>query len=172
LQHIKPVDYLSQLSKGVLKMEPRIVSKPGFMVVGVKYRGKNENQEIPDLWSEFGARFNDFKHRTEEETAYGVMDNFDHASGEFDYVAAVSISSTEDQPRDLTLWDIPAQTYAVFATTLPKVKETFDAIYGGWLPESDYQRPPGPEFELYDEGFDPKDPESQFDIYIPVKMKS
>lgn len=152
-------------------MEPRIVSKPGFTVVGVKYRGKNENQEIPELWGEFGSRFSDFKHRTEEVIAYGVMDNFDPALGDFDYVAGVAVSSSKDQPADLTIWDVPHATYDVFTSTLPAIRSTFDHIYHEWLPSSDFQRRPGPEFELYDERFDTQDPKSELDIYIPVERK-
>jgi predicted transcriptional regulator YdeE len=153
-------------------MEPQIVDKPAFTVVGVKYRGRNEHDEIPALWNEFGKRFREFKHRAEDSIAYGVMDNFDHDSGEFDYVAAVAVSSRRDQAEDLTVWDVPEQTYAVFTTTLPAIKKTFDNIYSKWLPGSGYQRLPGPEFELYDERFDVKDPESVLDIYIPVRPAS
>jgi predicted transcriptional regulator YdeE len=36
--------------------EPKIVSKPAFTIVGLKYRGKNEGNEIPALWQTFMAR--------------------------------------------------------------------------------------------------------------------
>jgi predicted transcriptional regulator YdeE len=44
----------------------------------------------------------------------------------------------------------------------------FDQIYGVWLPASGYVRTAGPELELYDERFDPRDPASVFEVYIPV----
>jgi len=149
-------------------MDPKIVSKPGFNVVGFKYRGKNEKNEIRQLWQEFGKRFGELKHISEEEVGYGVMDNFDHEKGDFDYVAGIAATTKEDQPADSVYWQIPEQTYAVFSTTLPAVRQTFDNIYGKWLPKSGYQRRPGPEFELYDEKFNAKDPDSEFDIYIPI----
>ena len=37
-------------------MEPRIISRPAFMVVGLRYFGNNQNQEIPSLWTEFNRR--------------------------------------------------------------------------------------------------------------------
>lgn len=149
-------------------MNPKIVTKPSFNVVGFKYRGKNEKNEIPDLWQKFNKRFGELKHILEEEVAYGVQDNFDHDSGEFDYVAGIAVSSNDNQPADAVYWEIPEQTYAVFTTTLPAVRMTFDNIYSKWLPNSGYQRQPGPEFELYDEEFNSKDPSSQFYIYIPI----
>lgn len=150
-------------------MKPKIITRPRFNIVGFKYRGRNEQQEIPQLWLTFGSRFSEFKHKTEKHTAYGIMDNFDEELGEFDYVAGVAVSSAEGQPADAVYWQIPEQTYAVFTCTLPTIHETFDKINTEWLPESGYQRQPGPEFELYDERFDQEDPNSELDIYIPVQ---
>jgi AraC family transcriptional regulator len=149
-------------------MNPKIVSKSGFNVVGFKYRGKNEKNEIPQLWQKYGRRFGELKHNSEKHAAYGVSDHYDHESGDFDYVAGVAVSSKEDQPADSVYWQIPEQTYAVFSTTLPTVRQTFDDIYSKWLPESGYRRRQGPEFEMYDERFDVEDPNSEFDIYIPI----
>ena len=63
---------------------------------------------------------------------------------------------------------MPAQTYAVFSCTIPTIRETYQDIYGIWLPTSGYVRAPGPELELYGEAFDARDPASVFDVYIPV----
>ena len=150
-------------------MDPKIVSKPGFNVVGFKYRGKNEKNEIPQLWQEFGRRFSELKHNSETHVAYGVMDNYDNDSGHFDYLAAVAVSANEGQPAYSVFWQIPEQTYAVFTTTLPVIRQTFDDIYAKWLPEAGYQRRPGPEFELYDEQFNVEDPNSDMYIFIPIQ---
>lgn len=37
-----------------------------------------------------------------------------------------------------------------------------------WLPQSDYQRSDGPDFERYDASFDP-DEKGPLTIYIPIK---
>ena len=34
-------------------MEPKLVHLPAFTVVGMKYRGKNEQNEIPQMWGRF-----------------------------------------------------------------------------------------------------------------------
>ena len=65
-------------------MEPKIVDMPAFTVVGMYYRGTNQNNEIPQLWRQFGPRVVEIKNMTKENISYGVMDNFDEASKEFD----------------------------------------------------------------------------------------
>jgi AraC family transcriptional regulator len=51
---------------------------------------------------------------------------------------------------------------------MPQMSETYPYIYSTWLPQSGYQHGPAPEFELYGETFDPSDPASAVEIYIPV----
>jgi AraC family transcriptional regulator len=150
-------------------MEPKIVSRPAFRVVGLKYRGKNENNEIPRLWQAIGPRVREIKNIADDHVAYGISANMDESTGEFDYVAAFEVSTSEDIPEGMVCFEVPGGKYAVFSTTLPKIGETFHSAYHSWLPESGYQAAGGPEFELYDERFDVQDSSSEFDLYIPVK---
>jgi AraC family transcriptional regulator len=150
------------------KMQPKIVERPGFTVVGLKYRGKNENNEIPQLWQAFGPRVGEIKNMVDDHVAYGISANIDKSSGEFDYIAGFEVSTVEEIPRDMVSFEVPGGKYAVFSTTLPRIGETFDSAYHTWLPQSGYQPIGGPEFEVYDEHFDPQEPDSLFDLYIPV----
>ena len=149
-------------------MEATIVNKSAFAAVGTLYHGKNDNQEIPQLWGEFGPRVGEVKGVINPDVCYGICDNFDESSGAFDYVAVLEVSDDATAPEGMVRWDIPAQTYAVFECTLPTIGETFDHIHKTWFPQSGYQRAPGPEFELYDKDFDPNNPSSKMQIFIPV----
>ena len=149
--------------------EPKISTKPAFTVIGMKYRGKNEHEEIPQLWGEFMARAGEIEDKLKPDICYGICDNFDDASGEFDYVAAYEVGSESGIPDGLVKRDVPAQTYAVFTCTLPTIREAYQYAYKSWLPESGTQRTPGPEFELYDQDFDPQVPTSPMYLYVPVK---
>ena len=153
-------------------MEPKIVKRAAFTVVGMKYHGKNENNEIPQMWGQFGSRVPEIKHRVDPHVAYGVCDNFDESSSEFDYIAGFEVGSTAEIPEGMVSWDIPEGKYAVFTCTLPTLGETHQYAYHTWLPQSGYQRAAGPEFELYDESFDPKDPNSKMDVYVPIQKAS
>ncbi len=149
-------------------MEPRFISLPAFTLVGMMMRVKPQGKVPGQLWDEFGPRMDEIKHVAGPDVAYGLTVNMDMASGEFDYMAGMQVSRTDDIPDGMVSFGVPAQNYAVFPCTLPTLREVFDQIYGVWLPGSGYVRTSGPELELYGETFDPRDPASVFEVYIPV----
>lgn len=150
-------------------MEAKIVKREAFAVVGLMHSGKNESNEIPQMWEALGPRLSEIPHVAVPDVAYGVCDNFDEGSGTFDYLAGIQVKRASDLPEGMASWHVPGATYAVFTCTLPTLGETHARIHSGWLPDSGYRRVPGPEFELYDGNFDPRDPDSRMDIYIPVQ---
>ena len=150
-------------------MEPKIVRRPAFTVVGVKYRGKNENNEIKQMWQVFGPRMGEIKHKVDVYTALGVCANKDNETGEFDYIAGFEVETAAEIPPDMVSIDIPAATYAAFATTLPAIGQTFDNAHHKWIPQAGYRPTGGAELEVYGKEFEPQDPASTFDIYIPVE---
>jgi len=150
-------------------MEPKIVTKPAFTIVGVKYRGKNENYEIKQMWNDFGPRMGEILHVVNRDVCYGVCANMDEQTEEFDYVAGYQVESTANMPEGMISFEVPEATYAAFPTTLPDIGQAFEYAFHTWLPQSGYQPAGGPELEVYGEEFDPRDPASLFDILIPIK---
>ena len=149
-------------------MEYRIESYPAFTAVGMKSRyGKNAN-EIPQLWEAFVPRIGEVVHRDGSHHSYGLMGNYDPATGEFDYMAGLPVTETTDIPAGMTHWAVPQQTYAVFSCTLQTISQTFDAIYKEWIHTAPVTRTSGPEFELYDENFNPNEGRFDVSIWIPV----
>ena len=65
-------------------------------------------------------------------------------------------------------WRIPAQTYAVFKGTLPKIMEMYDFAFRQWLPAYGYHQADGPEYELYDEDFNPSEGKLDLYLYVPI----
>ncbi|KPL00920.1 MAG: hypothetical protein AMJ91_02615 [candidate division Zixibacteria bacterium SM23_73_3] len=151
-------------------MEPKIVTRPAFTVVGMKYRGKNEKNEIPQLWEKFMSRAGEIKRRANA-FGYGVTDNYDEKTGEFDYLAGLEVQDASDVPEGMESWQVPDQTYAAFPCNLKNIREAFQQIYQQWLPQSGYQRADGPDFEFYDENFKPDQDKLDMFIYIPVKKQ-
>jgi predicted transcriptional regulator YdeE len=80
--------------------EPRIVEKEAFTIVGLHYRGKNENKEAHYLWDKFLPREGEIKGRIPK-LSYGVSDNFDEKTGEFDYIAGVEVKQVGDTQTNL-----------------------------------------------------------------------
>jgi predicted transcriptional regulator YdeE len=149
-------------------MEPKIVTKPAFSVVGLLYHGKNENNEIPGLWEQVNPRFDEIKAKVDPPIGYGVCGSMDD-QGAFDYMAGFEVTRVEGVPAGMTSWEVPEQTYAVFPCTLKTIHDAYQYAFQTWLPSSGYQQGEGPDFELYDEEFDHADPDPRLTIYIPIK---
>jgi predicted transcriptional regulator YdeE len=162
----KPIPVLISENQEKRKMEPKIVSKAAFTAVGMVYYGKNENNEIAGLWQEFTPRIPEIQHITDG--AFGLCAPADERCA-FKYMASFAVSDTSHVPEGMQTWEVPAQKYAVFPTTLDKVGETYKYAFETWIPGSGYEYNQGPDFEYYDENFDPQVEGSKFEIYVPIK---
>ncbi|MEJ2757388.1 MAG: MerR family transcriptional regulator [Anaerolineales bacterium] len=154
----------------VTQMEPKIVSKPAFTVVGLEYFGKNENDEIKAMWdTECIDLEKEIQHTVQTPILewFGVCGEMDD-QGNFRYLAAVEVTTAKDLPEGMSSWDVPEQTYVVVPCTIPTIGNAYEFIHGTWLPQSGYKRAPGPDFELYDETFDSNNPDSTLYIYVPI----
>lgn len=100
-------------------MEPEIVSRPAFTVVGVKYRGQNKQSEIPALWHRFAPTISRVPRRVNPHEAFGVTGNHDPRTGDFDYVAGVAVETPPEIPEGMVAWDVPTQTYSEHGPTAP-----------------------------------------------------
>jgi AraC family transcriptional regulator len=153
-------------------MEPKFVTKEAFKVVGMSYIGKNENQEIPQLWEVFNIRMKEVK--SAEPCCYGTCfgDVEGAAEDEFEYVACVAVEGTPDIPEGMVMREIPAHKYAVFTHhgSLKTLHDTYQYIYNTWLPQSGYELDGKFDMEMYDDDFnmDVWD-NSKFYIYVAVK---
>ncbi|WP_158056906.1 GyrI-like domain-containing protein [Halorussus halophilus] len=150
-------------------LDPRFTQRDGLTVVGLHYRGTNEDDEISNLWEQTDAHADEFADLARSEEWFGLCFDFDHESGAFSYVAGVETESEAIAPSEMERVDVPGGEYAVFTTTLDTVGETTDEIYREWLPSSGYERADGPEVERYGESFDPEDANSEFEIFVPVE---
>ncbi len=168
---IKPRPYLSTVLsfKEQKRMEIKIVSKPAFSVGGLPYFGKNEAGEIPQMWDQLWPQAAEIKEKVEAEICYGVCGEMDE-DGRFHYLAGFQVEPGSEMPQGMEKWEVPEQTYAVFPSTLQTIHETYQYAFQTWLPESEYEHVPGPDFEFYDSDFDPAKGTGLF-IYVPVQKK-
>jgi predicted transcriptional regulator YdeE len=114
-------------------VEIKIVERAAFTVVGLHYRGKNENNEIPLMWQVSGPRIQEIKDIVDRTVAYGVSADMDQSTGEFTYIAGFEVSSAENAPKGMVAFEVPGGRYAVFTTTLPQLGETFHNAFETWL---------------------------------------
>jgi len=159
------------------RTEPKIVSKKGFMAIGMQYVGKNEHEEISKMWQEFMPRVKEIKDLTRDkesgEVSYGLCYMPEGAEkGVIEYIACFPVSSLKYVPQGMVAKEVPSQTYAkVEAYGVKDIGPAYSFLINEWLPHSDYEAGCGPDFELYTNEFDPDNPESILLIYYPVKKK-
>lgn len=167
---------LAGQSKEMSAMEPKIITKPAFTVVGLPFKGYisqspyadgQSNNEIGLVWDEFNRRVPEI--RNISGPAYGVCFGMPNPDEPW-YVAGMEVASAEQVPAGMMSVTVPAQKYAVFECTLGTLWETYRYINEEWQPRSGYERVEAPDFELYDEEFDPENPQqSKMYVYWPIK---
>jgi AraC family transcriptional regulator len=98
------------------------------------------------------------------------FNNFD-PSREFEKWAAIEVSEYETVPADMETLTVPGGNYAVFLYKGPASKgaEAYQYIFGSWLPQSDFMLDNRPHFAIMGEKYKNEDPESEEEIWIPVK---
>jgi AraC family transcriptional regulator len=146
------------------------VSRP-LLVAGVGERYNHENGAgIPSQWQRFHQSVDDIPGRIGK-VAYGVWCNGDDA-GNFDYIAGVEVSDFSDLPRPFFRVRIPEQRYAVFThhDHISTIRSTVNTIWNQWLPASGLTVADAPNFERYDENFDPLTGNGGFEIWVPVRQ--
>jgi AraC family transcriptional regulator len=149
---------------------PRFETAKAFLVAGVGERIACDNGAIiPSLWHRFHQEVADIPARIGN-VAYGVCCNGDDA-GNFDYIAGVEVSDFSDLPRRYGRIRIPEQRYAVFTHTdhVASIRRTVNTIWNQWLPASGLKAADAPNFERYDERFDPATGNGGFEIWVPVR---
>jgi AraC family transcriptional regulator len=153
-------------------MSLNIVDRPATTVVGLLIVTKPLSPDIPALWPTFVARLAEIRAAAEPDVSYGVMKNDPARRDVLDYMAAISVSRVEAIPPGMVSFVLPAGRYAAFRYPLSELGRGFDEIFSHRLPGSAYEQIDGPYFERYDEAFDPANPRSEVEIYIPVRRRA
>jgi len=100
------------------------------------------------------------------------FDNF-NPKREFDKWAAVEVMNFDRVPDEMETLNSPRGLYAVFQYkgAASKGAETYQYIYGTWLPESDFLLDNRPHFTVMGEKYKNEDPDSEEEMWIPVKNR-
>lgn len=155
-----------------ISMEPKIVERPAFMVMGLKYLGKNQHSEISQMWGEFNRRMEQMKYPFQNAT-YGVCNWVEGAEeGVFEYVSGIEVKGLESLPENFVLRMIPAHRYAVFSHqgSVETLGETYRNIYQVWLPQSGLKLHPDKfDMEVYAEDFKNFAEDSIMWIYVAIE---
>jgi AraC family transcriptional regulator len=158
-------------------MHPEIKSLSEKILIGKRITTSLANNKTGELWKSFMPR------RTEIKNVIGTdlfsvqtydanyFKTFDPALS-FEKWAAVEISDITEIPDDLEIFKLPDGLYAVFFYKgLNTDYSIFNYIFSEWLPGSEYNLDQRPHFEILGAKYKNNDPESEEEIWIPIKKK-
>lgn len=160
-------------------IDPRIETLPTTHLVGQKTTMSFANNKTFQLWQSFSPRKKELKNRINNDL-YSVeiypntqfFQKFDPTQN-FEKWAAIAVSEIEDVPTDMSSITIPEGLYAVFhyKGKPSEIQDTFQYIYGQWLPNSEYEMGDRPYFALMGKKYKGEHPDSEEEFLIPIKKK-
>jgi AraC family transcriptional regulator len=161
-----------------INLEPQFRHLEIKTLVGKKLSMSFAANRTFELWRSFMPQLSKIKNRVGLEL-YSVeiypQDFFKefHPTVEFEKWAAVEVTEINSVPPEMEKLIIQSGMYAVFIHRGPASAgpETYNYIFGTWLPGSDYILDNRPHFALMGEKYKNDDPESEEEIWIPVKQK-
>lgn len=159
-------------------MKPTIEISKKRKLIGLALKMSNTDNKTYDLWKNFMHSRNEIESRLGTDLfSLSVYDpqyfNSYDPSGVFEKWAAVEVSDFEKIPWGMKKLELQEGLYAKFLYkgTASKGFEFFQYIFGTWLPASDYILDNRPHFEILGKNYRNEDPDSEEEIWIPVKPK-
>jgi AraC family transcriptional regulator len=159
-----------------MELQPRIVTSTEKKLTGKKVRMSLQTNQTQELWRSFMPEKTKIKNRLSSEL-YSIrvydrpMDPSDLAQP-FDKWAAAEVKSLDEVPEGMEPLILEGGLYAVFDYRgLNTDSSIFIYIFSRWLPNSDYELDERPQFEVLGAKYKNNDPDSEEEIWIPIKPK-
>ncbi|MDG0052686.1 AraC family transcriptional regulator [Paenibacillus sp. P2(2022)] len=170
------LDYKKNATEELEVNKPVILQLETTKIVGYEYKTNLNNEqhykEIPGFYEHFGAHeyFMCIPNKIAPGMSYGIACRFED-NGAFSFVVGEAV---EEESKELAegfiYMEIPAGKYAEFdaSGSNGRVQSIRDFIYGTWLPNSNFERREGPDFEITDVMNSYPDHLSM-KVYIPIE---
>lgn len=154
----------------------RIESLKEKKLVGTCVTMSLANNKTFDLWRSFMPQRMKIQNKISNEMismrVYSEPLQLENINQEFEKWAAVEVSDFNNVPGEMKTFILPAGQYAVFHYKgLNTDNRIFIYIFKEWLPNSKYVLDERPHFEILGEKYKNNDPESEEEIWIPVRPK-
>ncbi|MBC7744298.1 MAG: GyrI-like domain-containing protein [Flavobacterium sp.] len=159
-------------------LNPTIVSFTERKVIGMKMTMSLQVNKTENLWKSFMVRRNEIDNKIGNDL-YSVQyyDSFYFKSfkpsNDFEKWACIEVTDFSLIPSGMHSLVLCAGLYAVFLYkgSSDSGSEMFNYIFNKWLPDSIYELDNLAHFEILGEKYMKNDPNSEEDIYIPIKVK-
>lgn len=158
-------------------MKPRIQTLSEKKLVGKRLKMSFADYKVGELWSSFMPRRKDISNKLREDLISLVVYAANHfadfkPTNKFERWACVEVSNFENVPTEMETFVLHGGLYAVFDYKgLNTDNSIFQYILGTWLPSSDYLLDDRPHFEVLGNKYKNNDPNSEEEIWIPIKTK-
>lgn len=159
--------------------EPRLIELEEKKLVGVRIWTSLAENKTRELWQSFRPRIVEIGNVISG-SFYSVQIYDDNLSfdqftpnTQFEKWAAMEVSDIDSVPARMEPLILSGR-YAVFVhkgTPADFFRTTSPYIFGTWLPNSEFELDQRPQFEIMESGYDPRDPNSEEEVWIPIKPK-
>jgi AraC family transcriptional regulator len=159
-------------------MQPRIENISEKKLIGKRLKMSFAENRTMELWKAFMPLRNEIKNRVNQDLismqiyneAFSFS-NFD-INAEFEKCAAAQVTDCDNIPDGMEAFSLSGGLYSVFEYKgLNTDTSIFQYIFGTWLPASEYVLDNRPHFEVLGAKYKNNDPESEEEIWIPIKLK-
>jgi AraC family transcriptional regulator len=156
-------------------MHHRIETIPAKRLIGKCIKMSFADNKTVELWRSFMPRRKEILNNLGDELIsmqiYPVSFDFNPGT-EFEKWAAVEVSDFNHVPEEMETFLLPGGLYVVFLHKgSSNDNSTFRYIFTSWLPASDYILDERPHFEVLGKKYKNLDPDSEEEIWIPIKLK-
>lgn len=158
-------------------MVPRIEKAKATKLLGKRVLMSFSQYPVKELWRSFMQDRMTITNNVSEDLISLSVYNPHHfidfdPNREFERWAAVEVTDFNNTPSAMEEFMLPGGLYAVFDYKgLSSDTSIFRYIFNIWLPNSDYLLDQRPHFEILGEKYRNNDPESEEQIWIPIKPK-
>lgn len=160
-------------------MEPNIKTLTEKKLIGIHVNTTFADDKTSELWKTFMPRRNEIQHNVTSDLislqVYGPYFSFTqfNPNESFEKWALREVSDFSSVPDDMETFLLPGGLYAVFMHkgSAAEAEKTFGYIFGKWLPQSVYTLDDRPHFEVLGPKYKNNDPNSEEEVWIPIRLK-
>ncbi|WP_320018699.1 GyrI-like domain-containing protein [Labilibaculum manganireducens] len=158
-------------------MQARIENIQEKKLIGIHLSMSLSANKTAALWQAFMPRRSEIKNQLTNDLISMQVYPSTHFSdfkptNLFEKWAVVEVGNFDNLPANMETFTLPGGLYAVFSYKgSGNDHSIFQYIFGTWIPESNYLLDNRPHFEILGEKYKNADPNSEEEIWIPIRGK-
>lgn len=161
----------------MIGLKPRIKNLKEKRLIGKRLTMSLANNRTAELWRSFMPERKEIVNNISNDLISMQIYNTNYFDGfnpanEFEKWASIEVTNFDNVPKEMETYTLAGGLYAVFDYKGSSTDSSiFQYIFGTWLPNSDYLLDNRPHFELLGDKYKNADPDSEEEIWIPIRQK-